>query len=271
MARLWFILMSPMRPARFSPRSLAAIRLLLAACSAPARVEVHASLASGVPLTDLAVTALPFDAERVFDSLARLSPTPRPDFSALEARLQAYRRQATPAADPNDASGLNAAWMAVRDSVARMARELSHGDRKSSAYREAYLRFRQLYARYSAKEAEREARARNLHSGDRVIAEEATHASDSLRAWETQAYGAFPAAAEAQVARLGRSVTATETDSVGTVELELANGDWWVTARARDPENPFLEIYWNVPLRVAGGLPFSVPLMPENATTRWRH
>jgi hypothetical protein len=222
-------------------------------------------------LTELAVTALPFDADQVFDSLARLSPTPRPDFSALEARLQAYRRQETPPRDPEDAAGLNAGWVAVRDSVARMARELSRGDRKAPAYREAYLRFRQLYAHYAAKEAEREARARNLHSGDRAIAEAATHASDSLRAWETQAYGGFPAAAEARVARLGRSVTSTETDSLGAVELELANGNWWLTARARDPDNPFLEIYWNVPVKVTGGLPFSLPLMPENAISRWRH
>ena len=66
-------------------------------------------------------------------------------------------------------------------------------------------------------------------------------------------------------------MTRTETDSVGGVEVELPNGDWWVTARARDPDNPFMEFYWNVPVRVRTGLPFSLPLMRENATVRWRH
>src|SRR6185503_7445926 len=125
--------------------------------------------------------------------------------------------------------------------------------------------------RYTTQEAEREARQRNLFPADRALAAEATHASDSLRTWETEAYRPFPALADALVSRSGHAASRAQTDSVGTIALELPNGDWWLTARAPDPDNPFEELYWNVPVRVTAGLPLGVPLMRANATLRWRH
>src|SRR5262245_2201450 len=155
-------------------RILAALCLALTGCSERARVSVHASMTPRVPRTDLPVTAVPFDADQMLDSLGRLSMVPRPDFSTLEARLRGYR----PDAPPADSAGasVTADWQATRDSVTRLSRELSRQDRKAPGYREAYLRFRQLYGRYTTKEAEREARARGLRSNDRSIAEEAMHA-----------------------------------------------------------------------------------------------
>ena len=241
--------------------------LCLVGCADRAPVHVQASFQSGVPLQGLEVSALPFDANAVLDSLALAAATPRPDFPAIEARIQAYRRR-----DPGPADlGTSAAWIATRDSVARLARELGRQDRRAEGYREAYGRFRQLYARYVARETEREARLRSVFAGDRQVAEEATHASDSLRAWEREAYRAFPALAEARVALAGRPVDRVRTDSFGSAEFDLPSGAWWVTARIADPDNPFQEFHWNLPVNVTAGLPFGLPLMRANATLRWRH
>jgi hypothetical protein len=112
---------------------------------------------------------------------------------------------------------------------------------------------------------------RGLFSTDRALADEATRASDSLRAWESIAYREFPAAAEARAASAGRPASTIETDSLGRGELELANGEWWITARIPDPDNPFQELHWSLPVRVAAGLPVGLPIMRDNATIRWRH
>jgi len=247
----------------------AVLVLCLSACADHAKVQVRAFFESGIPLTGVEVSVLPFDAERVLDSLDALSPTPKPDFSPLQAKIQNYRRRDTVSADPG--AGIMAAWLATKDSVARMASDLSRQDRKAPGYKESYARFRQLYDRFTAREAEREARLRSFYSADRTLAEEATHASDSLRAWERVAYRDFAELANAEVARRKRAVVQTRTDSVGTFEAELPNGPWWLTAHVINPDNPFEEFHWNVPVTVAAGLPVSLPLMRANAVVRWRH
>ena len=42
-------------------------------------------------------------------------------------------------------------------------------------------------------------------------------------------------------------------------------------ARLPDPDNPFREFRWYVPVTVSAGLPFAVPFMGGNAAHRWRH
>ncbi|MBI4500320.1 MAG: hypothetical protein HY700_04085 [Gemmatimonadetes bacterium] len=250
-------------------RSLAAVAICLApaACADRAPVHIRAFLPTGVPVAGLEVTALPFNPDRLLDSLALRAETPRPEFRDLEESVRGYRRPEKGA--PQESSP--AQWRAVRDSVVRLARELSRQDRRASGYRESYARFRQLYARYTAQEAERERQLRGLFADDRALAQRATRASDSLRAWEREAYRNFPALADERVARSGREVARTTTDSLGRADVHLANGDWWVTATVPDPDNPFEEYRWNAPVRMSAGLPLALPLIRANATQQWRH
>src|SRR5580765_2498135 len=254
-------------PFRVAPHRLPLVLLALTACADRAPVHIHVSLPSGVPVEGLEVSALPFNADRVMDSLAFVAETPSPSFPDLELRLRTYQRpgRVLPGGGPTTS------WLAIRDSVARLARELKRQDRRASGYRESYARFRQLYMRYTAQEAEREKQVRGLFSEDLGLAAEATRASDSLRAWERTAYHDFPSLADQRVARLGRAVTRLETDSLGRAEAELPNGNWWVSARIPDPDNPFEEYRWNVAVRVTAGLPVALPLMRANASQSWRH
>ena len=247
--------------------TVAAVGIGLTACADQASVHIRAFLPSGVPLAGLEISALPFSPDHLLDSLARRAQTPRPRFGELEASIRGYRRteKDLPQGPPP------APWRAVRDSVVKLARDLSRQDRRQPGYRESYARFRQLYARYTAQEAEREKQLRSLFAEDRALAERASRASDSLRSWEREAYRDFPALADQRVAQSGRGVARLETDSLGRADIHLANGDWWLTATMPDPENPFEEYHWNAPVRVSAGLPLALPLMQDNASRRWRH
>ncbi len=250
--------------------ALLTILIVFQGCADHAPVHVRAFLQEGVPLPDVELTAIPFDPDRLLDSLGRATGSPRPSFPALAQQIREYRRREEPSASATEASA-NVAWLATRDSVTRMARDLGRQDRKASGYREAYARFRQLYGRYTARQAEREARLRSSASGDRELASAVTRASDSLRAWESVAHRDFPSAAGARVAEAGRPAQQAETDSLGNATLELANGDWWVMARVPDPDNPFQELRWSVPVRVAAGLGVGLPLMRSNGRSEWMH
>jgi hypothetical protein len=246
---------------------LLAAGLTLSGCRDHAPVHIHAFLAAGVPLRRLEVAALPFDPDQLLDSLAQNAGTHRPVFSELEGRLQGYRRTETRTSLPSP----SIQWFAVRDSVVRMARGLRNEDRRAPGYKEGYARFRQLYTRYTAQEAERERQLRGSFKEDRSLAEEATRASDSLRAWERAAYRDFPLIADQRLASLGRPVAQVQTDSLGSAELALPNGDWWIKARFPQPDNPFEEYDWTLPIHVRGGLPIGLPLVRDNASLRWRY
>ncbi len=260
-------------PARHRPllsalSILPVLSVLSLSCSSPTPVHVRTQLTADLPLAELDVVAVPFSPEEVLDSLASAASRPRPTFPALEDRLRRFRPGAPGEEQPD--SSVIIAWMVTRDSVARLSARLSRMDRSSPAYKDEYRRFRDLYSRYTAREAAREAAVRRLLSDDRVLAAEAARAADSLRAWERQAYRDFPRVAEQRVRETGRAAVRGTTDSSGQLTLSLPSGDWWLNARFNDPENPFIEYRWNVPMRVAG-LPFAIPLNRVNSDPGWRH
>lgn len=231
---------------------------------------VRAQLGAEAPLRQLDIVALPFNPQALLDSLASAAPKPRPAFTELESRLQRYQpseRDTVP--DPRGVQA-TATALATRDSVLRLSATLRRMDRTAPGYREAYARFRDLYARYSAREAARENAVRKTESGDRRLADVASRAADSLRVWERVAYREFPRLALERAAATGRGVQRITTDSGGLATLALVGGAWWLSARLPDPSNPFLEYRWDVPL-TAAGLPFGIPLTPANAEVRWRH
>jgi hypothetical protein len=232
--------------------------LLVGACGHEGEVELRVSL-DHVPLVGLEVAALPYDADRILDSLARAATTPRPDFSSLEAELRTYQRK-----DPDSITALNAEWAEARQTVADLAGTLHGMERGSAEYAEAYRRFRSAYDGLSREEAELEGRMRRELGADRELAVRAGAAADSLRRWEENAYRAFP-----ELVAEYESVTLV-TDSLGRVHASLEPGPWWFVARRPDPENPFMEIIWRVPVVVSSLVPVTTPLSDHNVTFRWR-
>ena len=99
---------------------------------------------------------------------------------------------------------------------------------------------------------------------DRDLAQRAAAAADSVRRWEQAAFRDF-----SRITASLEEVLVT-TDSVGRARVSLSPGRWWVVARVSDPDNPFLEFSWNVPVVVSSLVPIVVPVGDHNVSLRWR-
>ncbi len=233
----------------------------LAGCGGAGDVVLTATL-DEVPLVGLEIVALPFDAQStldsLLDSLGRTNPTRRPDYTALEAELKDYQRK-----DSDSIANLSAEWAEARRAVAELANALNGMERGSAEYASAYTRFKTAYHALSKEEVVLEGRMRRELGSDRDVAARAGAAADSLRRWEEEAYRAL-----ADIIA-GQDAIAGKTDSLGQVRLELKAGRWWLVARRTDPENPFMEFAWNVPLVVSSIVPVATPLSGHNVTLRW--
>ncbi len=240
--------------------------LAIGGCREDARITVAASWETGRPVPELDIVALPFNPDRILDSLATEAPTAPPMFPELVQEMRSYT---IPEDDPY--AELNRPWLALRDSVAALSDTLMDMDRSLPAYAAGYARFRALYARLADLAAARDRALRDVN-GERVdLARRAAAAADSLRSWEYTAYAAYPEAAAEAVVASGREVVEGVTDREGTVLLVLAPGRWWLVARAPDETNPFMEYYWNVPVTATRVIPLRLPLTPDRALRRWRH
>ncbi len=238
---------------------------LLCACSdRPVAVDVQVTV-DAEPARGVEVLALPYDPRIILDSLAAAAPSPRPDFSGLEAELRIFRRP--PIAEEGPEAVV---WEATRDSVERLADSLRAVDRRSPGYAAAYQGFRRLYTRLVERAAVRDAARRELTADVRSLAQRAGFAADSLRRWESEAFAGFDSAAALAVAASGREPVTATTDAAGWAAMELGGGAWWLVVRLRHPENIFLEHVWTVPVTISG-FPLRVPLTTGNADTHWRH
>jgi hypothetical protein len=237
----------------------------LAACSDdPVPLRIRA-IVDGAPVPGIEVTAFPYDAARLLDSLAALHDAPRPDLDSLERELLAFSLEP---ATPDDTAGGEV--RAIRDSVAALADSLRASDRRSRGYPEAYHRFRQLYGRLVQRSAARESAQRGARDPLRALALRAGRAADSLRAWEHAAYTGLDSAAALEEDHAGRSAVAGMTDADGWVTLVLGRGAWWLDARLEHGNNPFAEYTWAVPV-VVTAFPFRALLSEATGRITWRH
>lgn len=232
---------------------------------APVPVGVRASLGSG-PLTGVTVIALPYDPQRLLDSLAAAYGRPAPAFPVLQAQMRAYHSPARIAGDDQ----ATARWRGIRDTVQALADSLRRVDRRSPGYAAAYHRFRLLYRQLMRRSAERESARRDEIGPVRELAQRAARAADSLRAWERAAYAGFDSAAAGMAAAAGRAPTSARTDTTGWARFALRPGTWWLTLTVPDSANPFLEYRWVIPLYL-GRFPVNVPLSAASARSGWRH
>ncbi|MDH3457661.1 MAG: hypothetical protein OER90_12555 [Gemmatimonadota bacterium] len=236
------------------------------ACNGDAELIVRSMWDSATPIVELDVTALPFDPDHILDSLEQAAATPRPTFPELEAEMLAYRRPENERVDL-----LIGPWRSLRDTVQTLADSLNAADRTHPGYAAAYDRFRQQYQRLADRAAERDAALRRLDGGHRALARRVVTAAESLRAWEYEAFSDYTDVAATALIKTGRFVNEATTDAAGEALLLLPPGRWWVVARHWDPENPFMEYYWNEPVTVTRVLPVRLPLGTANGTRRWRH
>ncbi len=228
-------------------------------------VEIVLTL-NGAPLAYVEVTALPFDANGLLDSLEAAAPVPRPAFPSLEAEMIAYR--VGPAVDLGQ---VGRAWTATRDSAQWLADSLLSVSHEAPGYPAAYRRFQALYRRLTERAARREAALQEVTDEIRSLAVRAGAAADSIRLWELEAYAPFDSLVALRIAAEGRPAVSASSHESGAVELELAPGAWWIRAQMRYPDNPFLEYEWNTMVWVRGWWPLHMRLFEGNVAVGWRH
>ncbi len=239
--------------------------VILAGCDGHTEVQVRAVWDGSTLIPELEITALPFDPDHVLDSLAALAKTERPVFVDLEREMLAYQ-------PPEDdrAEEITRPWRALRDTVQLLADSLNAVGRDAPGYATQYARFRQLYARLAQRAAERDDAFRRLGGTQLDLARRVAAAAESLRAWEYETFAGYPEVAGSAVLRSGHDVVVGTTDQNGEALLSLDPGRWWLIARYSDPENPFLEYYWNVPVTVSVA-PVRLPFTQKNSVRRWKH
>jgi len=246
--------------------ALVGLALGSVACNGEGHIQVYAFAEHDAPLVGVEIMALPFDPDRMLDSLAQASAAVKPVFPELQAEMAAYVR-------PEEAvlRGIGAAWLDAMDEVKHLADSLNRVSPRSSGYAAAYDRLRMQYRQLAQRAVDRDREFREHMGDDRDLASRASAAADSLRRWENEAFAAFPELADSALARSGRPVHRDETDTAGKVRFTLSSGRWWLIVRWNDPDNPFTEHYWNVALRMSVLGPRKIQLYAENSTPRWRH
>jgi hypothetical protein len=233
----------------------AALGLMGAAACGPAEVVVTAEIeamdpATGEPVTrqlsDLEVLLLPYDRDVIFDSLASAAAGPEPQVPAelLEAQDAVAQAQ-------QSWRELETRWNTLRDTLQKISATLDEYTRGESRYRLLYNEFQDMEAQYAQVERRK----------DRSFV-----VFDSLqRANIEQTFADADAVMLAHVRASGLPAVADTTDASGVVRFEVKPGQYWVHARY---EEPYSELYWNVPLTVTRGEPLTLGLNRSNAEER---
>lgn len=216
------------------------------------------------PITNLPIRALPYDRDAIFDSLATAYGTPEPE---IPADLLALRDSINVA--QQQWSTMNARWGTLRDSLLSIRQQMDRiGNRASGQYvvlfrlfgdveREEQAAKRasdQAFARFESLQARSQARADSL----RLAREQ----------WAVAAFADYDRVVADRLRESRLQEYADTTDESGVAVFRgLRSGRWWFHARY---DLPFEELYWNVPVEVAGGDPLVVQLTRQNAEVRPR-
>jgi hypothetical protein len=251
------------------PLLCAALGLLGAAACGPAEVVVTAEIeatdpATGEPVTrqlsDLEVLLLPYDRDVIFDSLASAAAGPEPQVPAelLEAQDAVAQAQ-------QSWRELETRWNTLRDTLQKISSTLDEYTRGESRYRLLYNEFQDMEAQYAQVERRKDRSFVVFDSLQRANIEQTQAFRLGYDEWADEAFADADAVMLARVRASGLAAVADTTDANGVVSFEVKPGEYWVHARY---EEPYSELYWNVPLTVTRGEPLALGLNRSNAEQR---
>jgi len=212
-------------------------------------------------LEDIEIRLLPFDRDRVFDSLTTAAPMPEP---TMPAELVAAR---------DEIAELQQAWTAEEDRVATLREDINRLDAQLQGLNRAMNEYKRIYDQVAPMHDElprAETRARNLFDQFNALQQANIEQLDAFKIeqenWADQAFRDVPDVFAALTDGSGLEQHWDTTGADGTAVVEkLAPGQYWVYARY---ELLYDELYWNVPVTVERGDPVVVRLTRANAVLR---
>lgn len=242
--------------------------LALAACG-PGEVVVTAEIDVADPatgeridrqLSDLEVLILPYDRDQIFDSLASAASNPEPQVP--EGLLQA---QTAVAEAQSTWRELETRWNTLRDTLQTISSTLEEYTRGEARYRMLFNEFQDLEAQYAQVERQKDRAFQRFDSLSKANIAQAQAYRIEYDEWADDAFVDIEAVMLAKVRASGLDTAADTTDASGVARMQVAPGSYWVHARY---EEPYTELYWNVPVTVVRGEPVPVSLTRANAEQR---
>jgi hypothetical protein len=236
---------------------------VLGGCTGEVVVQAQQQQEGGAatPIGNLAIRALPYDRDAIFDSLRAAFTQPEPEIPPTLLALQD-----SIAAAATQYSTLENRWGTARDSLKKLSDALRTMSRASPTYRVMFRDFGdQETVEGQAKRQMDAAFARYTDLQNR-FASTANEVKLQRDQWADEAYVSVDTVVEFKLEELGREEYADTTDANGVGRFQgLKPGQWWIHARY---ELPFEELYWNVPVDVRRGDPIVIELNRSTAQVR---
>lgn len=250
------------------PLTAAMTALVLSACG-PAEVVVTAEIQIDDPqsgttvsraLPNLQIDLLPYDRDVVFDSLSRVAETPEPEIppDVLEA-------QAVVAAAQQEWRDLEARWSVLRDTLQKLNTELGRYSPAEAQYRLLFRDFQDLEAEYNRVNGQQDRAFARFDSLQRAGLQREQEVRLLRQAWADEAFADVTPILRERIRASGLPMVVDTTDASGTVAFRVKPGQYWLHARY---EQPYTELYWNVPVTAQRGEPVQVVLSRANALER---
>jgi hypothetical protein len=214
-------------------------------------------------LNQLEIRYLPYDRDVVFDSLQSVASRPEPAApdSLLELQAAIAEAQVT-------WSAATERWNSARDSLRALSARLDQLPRSSAEYRLLYRDFQPQEAAEAAAQRQMDSSFALYDGLQRRYTAQAQEYSLLRDQWGDEAFADVDDIIAARIEEAGREEVFDTTDMNGIARTSLPKGQWWVYARY---ELIYDELYWNVPLEVAGGEPTELILNRANAQRRPRY
>jgi hypothetical protein len=226
------------------------------------QAQVQGADGQPVALRELAVRAIPYDRDAIFDSLRAEYPEPEPevpqDLMVLQdsiARAQEQWNNAT------------TRWNSGRDSLRTLRRQLDGMSRASGQYIALFNQFNALDAQVNAAEQQMNQSFQRFQTMQNRYNERASQIRLERERWADAAYADIDRVIASRLRASRREERADTTDGNGRARIGVRAGEWWVHARF---QLPFEELYWNVPVNVGRGESVEVELTRATAEVRPR-
>jgi hypothetical protein len=252
-----------------TPLFLTALGLLAVTACGPGELVVTAEIdvpdpATGEPaprqLSGLEVVLLPYDRDMIFDSLTAAASSPEPEVPA--ALIEAQNEIAEAGSEWRE---LETQWNTLRDTLQKINTTLQEYTRGEAQYRLLFDEFQDMEAQYNTVESRKDAAFARFDSLTRANIEQAQEYQLRYDDWADMAYEDADGVMLALESESGLRTVVDTTDATGTARIEAKPGQYWAHARY---EEPYSELYWNVPVEVARGEPVTLSLSRANAEVR---
>lgn len=213
------------------------------------------------PAANLPVQLVPFDRDVVFDSLTRAAARPEPGFP-MELQIM----QDSLFASQEEYRNAEAEWLAIRDRLQTIRREMDQYSPAEGAYRVLFNEFNELDGRERNADRRRNQAFERAEELQRTVLGDLNQARILQEQWEDEAFADYGDVVAARIRESRREILSDTTDAMGQARVRpSAGGAWWVVARYRLPSE---ELYWNIRVDLERGDPFPLRLTRENAEVR---